>query len=156
MQPDQQIQFKITEKFTKERIEEIQRIKETEGLTAETIAENARDKNNPLHDLFDWDDRIAGPKWRFHQARVLLNEIKLITPSGERFAFENVRLVITEKVLKREYKSVAEIMDNEEWREQVLKKAYDALLYWQSQYSNFSEFAVVHKAIEQMGQQLEV
>lgn len=41
-------------------------------LTPALVVETATDPDHPLHDRFEWDDRIAGPLYRLHQASHLL------------------------------------------------------------------------------------
>jgi len=85
------MEYKITEKFTPEVIDEIIEIQKEKGLTAETILDEAKKKSSPLHNFFDWDNTTAGEKWRLQQARILINEVKIIVNSKEMYAFENVR-----------------------------------------------------------------
>jgi hypothetical protein len=50
-------------------------IDERDGsITPEAVVAAARPKNSPLHQLFDWDNEVAGDKWRNHQARILIKE----------------------------------------------------------------------------------
>jgi len=41
-------------------------------LEAGAVVEDAKDPMSPLHNRFDWDNSIAGDKWRLHQARQLI------------------------------------------------------------------------------------
>ena len=40
--------------------------------TAEIVVEAARRPDHPLHDVFEWDDGIAGQQYRIIQARMLM------------------------------------------------------------------------------------
>ena len=52
-------------------------------LTPELVVQSARSKNSPLHDYFDWDDKVAGVHWRIQQARELIRSIRIeITTSN--------------------------------------------------------------------------
>jgi hypothetical protein len=44
-------------------------------LTAETVVEKASNPRHPLHDEFEWDDTVAGAKWRLEQARELIRYV---------------------------------------------------------------------------------
>ena len=72
------VEYKKTDKFTDEVIDEIMRIHKEQGLTAENLIKNAKKKSNPLHELFDWDIKSSAEKWWLYQARVLINEVKVI------------------------------------------------------------------------------
>lgn len=66
-------------------VTELERINTIFGkLTPELIVDTAREKNNPLHPLFDWDDSVAAEKWRLQQARTVLNNIEItVISNGE-------------------------------------------------------------------------
>jgi hypothetical protein len=46
-------------------------------LTARNIVEAAAAEEHPLHPHFEWDDAVAGPKYRLQQARALVRVVKL-------------------------------------------------------------------------------
>ena len=46
-------------------------------LTPELVVRAAQAKSSPLHDYFDWDDKIAGARWRLEQARELIRSVKI-------------------------------------------------------------------------------
>jgi len=56
---------------------ELARIQAEHGnLTPEMILEEARSEASPLHSLFEWDDQVAGEKYRLGQARVLVRIVR--------------------------------------------------------------------------------
>jgi hypothetical protein len=152
---DTEIQYKETEKFNKEVIREILNVQKEKGLTAENILEKAKDKKNPLHELFEWNNSQAGESWRLHQARLLINEVKVIINQKERYAFENVRVVINsskddEQEIKREYKPIVEILSNEEYRRQIVQTALENVTYWREKYSEYSELKPIFISIDKV------
>jgi hypothetical protein len=49
---------------------------ENEGkLEPPQIVETAKNKKSPLHSQFEWNNSIAGEKWRLYQARLLVRAI---------------------------------------------------------------------------------
>lgn len=151
------IQYKNTEKFTPEVIEEVLEVKETYGLTAENILRKASKKSSPLYDLFDWDDSSAGEKWRLAQARVFINEIKIIVENKEMYAFENVNVRVQNAEIKnnnqkmfgnREYKTIIEIMNNEDYRAQLIKRALSEVNYWKERHAELTELNPIFITIE--------
>lgn len=46
-------------------------------ITPEAVVKAAENPNSPLHGLFEWDDAIAGHKYRVEQAREVIRSIKL-------------------------------------------------------------------------------
>lgn len=46
-------------------------------LTPQLVVEEARPKTHPLHSQFEWNDRIAGEKYREQQASELIRSVKI-------------------------------------------------------------------------------
>ena len=46
-------------------------------LDPNRVIEVAADTESPLHGCFEWDDSVAGQKWRLEQARELIREIRV-------------------------------------------------------------------------------
>jgi hypothetical protein len=46
-------------------------------LDPEHVVDAAQDEHHPLHDHFEWDDSIAGHKYRLFQAEALIKRVKL-------------------------------------------------------------------------------
>lgn len=150
------IQYKNTEKFTPEVIEEIIKVQENYGLTASNLLKSASKKSSSLYDFFDWDNSSAGDKWRLSQARILINEVKIIVEDKEMYAFESVNISIGEpiqnKTIKhysREYKPIIEIMDNELYREQLIKRALIEARYWKERHIELKELKSIFSIIEE-------
>ena len=63
-----------------------------------TIIEKAKNPNTTLHKYFDWNNNVAGEKWRIQQARNIINhlvEVKVI--EGEPVEIKSYFPVINEK-----------------------------------------------------------
>jgi hypothetical protein len=45
-------------------------------LTPANVVDAARSVNHPLHDRFEWDDSVAGEKYRRVQARALIRTVR--------------------------------------------------------------------------------
>jgi hypothetical protein len=144
----EKIQYKNTEKFTPEVIEEVVEVQKTYGLTAENLLRKASKKSSSLYEFFDWDNSSAGEKWRLSQARSLINEIKIIVEDKEIYAFESVNVTIKEaetpnikpsKFGSREYKPIIEIMNNEDYRIQLVHRALAEAVYWKERHAELVE-----------------
>lgn len=44
-------------------------------LTPRTIVEDARNVESPLHELFQWDDKVAAEQQRLHTARTVIRSV---------------------------------------------------------------------------------
>jgi hypothetical protein len=127
-------------------------IKKTVGaVTAETVLEDARNINSPLHGGFTWDDNEAAEQHRLNEARYLLRQIVIYEepkePEGEPTiirAFVNVQ---EENQPDATYVDITTAMSDPKLREQILERAYRELTAWKVRYEEFEEFARVVKAI---------
>lgn len=62
----------------------LDRLAEEHGhLTPELVVDAARPEHSPLHDLFEWDDSVAGERWRREQARHLIIQCRVTVQTGE-------------------------------------------------------------------------
>ncbi len=58
--------------------EELQALYEAQGqLTAALVVDIARDPKHPLHSRFEWDDTVAGEKYRRFQAGQLIRSVRI-------------------------------------------------------------------------------
>jgi len=60
----------------------IARLKELQDasgvITPDVVLADAEDETSPLHSYFEWDDSIAGVKFRIEQARTLIRSVRLV------------------------------------------------------------------------------
>jgi hypothetical protein len=47
-------------------------------LTPDAVVQEAKDPDSVLHELFEWDDGVAGHKYRIEQARTIISSVKVI------------------------------------------------------------------------------
>jgi hypothetical protein len=48
------------------------------SLTPDLVVKDAEDSSSPLHELFEWDDGIAGHKYRIEQARQVITSVRVV------------------------------------------------------------------------------
>ena len=160
-----QIEYKISDKLNQERINEILRVEQQKGLTAEALLEEASKKSSPLHDLFEWDNSEAGHLYRLQQARVVINEVKVIIENKEYYAFENVQVSVPNAIgnnsanideppiTQRVYKPIVEILNNEDLRKQIISSALRQHEYWERQNEKYSELSPIIKSAKKIREQ---
>lgn len=65
-------------------LDELRRIYSENGtLTPQMVVDAARPDEAPLHDRFEWDDSVAGEKYRLVQAGVLIRKAHVKIETGE-------------------------------------------------------------------------
>lgn len=115
-------------------------------LTPSHVVEKARTKTAPIHDFFEWDDKIAGEKYRIWQARYLLGRIEIIvqTEEGEEQtrAFHNISIQNEDEGHERGYVTIKEIQENKDYLQIVLDNALDEIKSWQKRYSQYKRLKV--------------
>lgn len=129
--------------------EELERIHRSKGLTPQNVVETARDKKNPLHDYFDWNDSTAAEGFRIRQARDLINSIKIRIDSRRVPAFENIKVTIKKKIT-RKYYPVVEIFATKPLREALLLQALRELDSFQRRYDRFQELMPIFTALKKV------
>ena len=67
----EKIKWKTPGLFKADPVKVHEELQTLEERTPDAIVELARNENSVLHNLFDWDDKIAANKWRRQQARVI-------------------------------------------------------------------------------------
>jgi hypothetical protein len=140
--------YQTTKTITKEVVKEILEVEREEGLNAENIVEKARNKSSALHNFFEWDNTEAANQYRLHQGRMLINQVKIVVQNQTLYGFENVRVEVTGGDTERFYKPIMEILNNEEQRRELIKRALQAQRYWAEQYGKFSELKPIVVVIE--------
>jgi len=126
------------------------------------IVEEAEKSNSPLHDFFDWDNKLASDKWRLNQARYLMNHITVVVKYDnkvkEEKAFFSVSVNHTNEDDVEEkrtaYVTLDRVQSETELRVQVIENALQELQYWQEKYSTYKELFGVFRAINKMSKKV--
>lgn len=99
--------------------DELRRIYENTGaLTPQSVVDIARPKGSPLHSHFEWNDKVAGEKYRLSQAGELIRSVRLERGDGrEKFGslreFHSIRAPgVDDEGPTNAYKPLDEIMRN--------------------------------------------
>jgi hypothetical protein len=120
-------------------------------LTPELLVDVARDEGHPLHGRFEWDDSIAGERWRRHQAHELIQSVRVVwAPATESSGPKTVRAF---HAVRSEdghvYKPVEDVVQDDFTRQLVLadmEREWKQLL---RRYEQFEEFlAMVRRDTE--------
>ena len=114
-------------------------------LTAETLVEENRPENAPLHNEFVWDDAVAGVLYRNHQARNMINSLVIVSEK-----VEPVRGFFKVEQTERNYESVTTILSNKDSTQRLFDTALRELSAIQRKYSALQEFSKVWAAIAEI------
>ena len=117
-----------------------------ESVTPAEIVAKARDESTELHKCFEWDDKIAGEKYREQQAGYVLRMlvIKEEVPPTDR---PEIRVLqVTEP--GQGYKRVELIVQKEDEYKALLARAYAELRAFKAKYSMLTELQEIFDLIK--------
>lgn len=144
--------------------EELERISGKYGgvLLPENIVDESRDANAVLHNCFEWDNNIAAEKYRVEQARYIIRNIVCIVEKpaiedGQTKTVEVVRAFVdvSEKP-KGVFIPIKTALNQENYREKILRDALAELRMFQKKYRIYAELAGICKAIDNFAATLKV
>lgn len=117
-----------------------------EEITPDNVVELARNESSCLHVDFDWDDAVAGKKWRHKQAQVLLANLVVEVEEPEKQEPVAVRLLHTTPD-RTDYKPIEFFMSHEDEREKLLKQAYADLEAFKRKYYTLKELQPIFDVV---------
>ena len=92
-------------------------------LTVPIVLREAKKPNSKIHNVFIWDDTIAGEKYREMQAQVLINNVYEIIVYRNKSLKQKIFYGVTNKgKTSRFYVTKTEVMKNASHREELLEK----------------------------------
>lgn len=106
--------------------QEIEKIEVDGEVNTDTLLTFARhNRDSELYKCFEWDDTIAGEKYRKAQASQILCSISIVT-NKEESEKETVRAYVSVKTgeeQKRTFKNLSRVLENDEEYQQLKDKA---------------------------------
>ncbi len=134
---------------------ELEKIRKRDGgISPGAVIERAKAKNNAMHKEFEWDDTVAGEKFRLTQARTMIGAVQVIyTEAPERPA---KAFTLTTKVAEplddeppqRVYQDTREALSDPVMRDEVLGNAIREALAFRRKYAELQELAQVFAALD--------
>lgn len=129
---------------------------QSNGITPREIVDDARAKNSPLHDYFEWDDKKAAMGYRDQQARRLINSILVIRVEDDGTevatkAFVSVTQLYMEgdeEKKERVYITINRALTEDDKRAQIIQYALKEVEYWKDRYIQYQELQPIFDAID--------
>jgi hypothetical protein len=103
-----------------ERLDELK--KQHGEITPEIVADDAMNPSSVLHAAFELDEKTAARQWIIHQARCLINSIEVTIHVKDREVETPAFVSVPKPVMGggREYKSIEDVINDEELKERFL------------------------------------
>lgn len=113
-------------------------IEELEEVTNVSVLEKAKDKNSELHKCFEWDDTVAGDKYRLIQASTVISSISIVVneDTNEEKIIKKYVKVYDESKEKNKFKSIVEVLKNDSEYMQIVDKAEKEFLDYKKKYES--------------------
>lgn len=112
-------------------------------LTPDLVLQEARDPAHPLHSRFEWDDEVAGERYRRNQARELIRAVRITYKDGDEFGpATSVRAY--HSVPDGDgfaYRPAEEIAEDPRMREHLLRSMERDWKALRRRYGHFEDFA---------------
>lgn len=119
-------------------------------LTPRVLVEEALPATSPLHSRFEWDDAVAGPKYREVQAAQLIRSVHLIYSKDERGREREVRAFLpvrAEDSLTASYVPTETALSNPFTMQLLLRQCKHEIEALRAKYGHLQDFAdLLHQA----------
>lgn len=114
-------------------------------LTPQIVVDEARPADSPLHSRFEWDDEIAGEKYRLVQARQLIRAVRIeyTAPGSEERKFIRAFSSLHESgdSERAGYAPTEEVLENDVTRRLLLRNMERDITELKRRYGHLVEFA---------------
>ena len=146
--------FKAAPDVAYKEIEKLR--KENDGrVAAEDVVEAAKAKRNPLHNDFEWDDKVAAQEQRLATARYIMRSFVVVRQDIKTDRPQRVYAVTKVPQVKQGrarhvYQSMDDILKDKDLRAELLSRALRDLIRVRNQYRDLQELAIVMRAIDEV------
>lgn len=131
----------------------LRKLKKNGRLTPEDVVKAAKNPKSPLHPCFEWDDEEAAHQYRLHQARNLVNHVRVRFVDEEGDEIEPPRRVFVRDIDDEgsHYREIVDVQEAETV-DRIMAKAISDLADWVDRYQDLADqlpgvFSEVYKAI---------
>lgn len=111
-------------------------------LTAEVVVEAAAPTSHPLHNRFEWDDSVAGHKYRLHQATELIRSVEV------NFVVDETPIRVREwHAVRRDstYEPIGDVIEDEFSTQLIIRQAEREWTQLWERYQHLTEFIALVK-----------
>ena len=117
-------------------------------LTPQSLVDESRPVEAPLHPAFEWEDPRAAELYREHQARHIIRSIMIVRADDEEKSEPiHVFINVVRDEQESAYVTIQAAMSDDVLRLQVLERALGELKAFQKKYRQIKELAKVFEAI---------
>ena len=123
----------------------------TEEITPQAVVEHAKSEDSCMHCIFEWDDEIAGEKYRLQQAAQMLRSIKVVhLDENEEPQHEPFRQFQVNSTRTHTYVPTKIIVQNMDEYQKLLERAKGELIAFENRYKTLVELDGVFDSIHEL------
>lgn len=133
--------------------EELARVARANGghLRPDTVVEESRPAEAPLHPAFEWDDPTAAHAYRVDQARSIIRSVHVLEVSdGEEPRPQIAYVHVTPREVGPCYMATATVLSDADLRDQAIAEALRLLTGVRKRFEHLEELAEVFAALERV------
>ena len=126
------------------------------SVTSEAFLEVAKSEDSPIHNMFEWNDKVAANKYRLEQSRKIICALKVVVvtdnedkPEKKVSAFVNINPP-SEVSTRSVYMNLNNALSNEDTRKNVLDRMYRDMQAFIDRYYTFDEVSNVIQAMSEV------
>ena len=114
--------------------EELEKLEKLGEVNSKEVLDFARKNiDSELHKCFEWDDEIAGEKYRQIQSSQLLCSISYVVEEEQKEK-QRVYVSINNKEKERIFKNIEEVLEDDDEYKQILRRAEEKLNNYKLEY----------------------
>lgn len=116
--------------------------------TLSDVVEKARDSHSEMHSCFEWDDTVAGQKYRECQAGQMIRQLVIVRDNKNEQEKTNIRAFVSTGKRDNTYTPTKLIVKKQDEYEALLERALAELRAFKVKYSSLSELDEILSLIE--------
>lgn len=120
------------------------RVKAGGELEPRDVVNAARDKGNPLHIHFEWDDRVAAEAYRVDQARNIIRIVRVVDDEASEGTSRAFISVNGKNGVS--YRAVDDVKASQDLQEAVLEQAEKDLEAFERRYKELKDICAIVKS----------
>lgn len=114
-------------------------------LTAQSLVDASEPETAPLHNAFEWDNKVAGNEWRKYQARNIIHSLVIVREEAEP---QKVYFNLDKQ--ENEYTHIDVILSSEDDYKKMMANALRELVAFQRKYAKLSALKPIFDEIDKL------
>ena len=119
-------------------------------LTNDLVLQSATPEDSPIHELFEWDDAVAGHRYRLQQATQVIISLNREVEEDPKPKAVRAYFNVSDTEKKGKFINTKTAFSNPDTREIILKRALRELESFKEKYQNLNELAGVFSKIDEL------